>query len=118
MLASIALKARRHIIEKNLVVIRDNLTVLNEFFAEFSPLFDWHVPEGGCVTFIRYKGRDGVEAFTTRMVEECGVLLLPSSVFRSDLTPVPDDCVRVGFGRSHVPRGVAVLRDWLTHRSS
>ncbi len=117
-LAVIALKARRHIIEKNLAVIRDNLTLLNEFFSEFGHLFDWHVPEGGCVTFIRYKGRDGVEAFTTRMVEECGVLLLPSSVFRSDLTAVPDDCVRVGYGRSHVPRGIAVLRDWLTHRST
>lgn len=116
-LALIALKARRQIIEKNLGVIHDNLTVLNAFFADFSDLFDWHVPEGGCVTFIRYKGAEGVEAFTSQMVEECGVLLLPSSVFRSDLTPVPNNCVRVGFGRSHVPRGVAVMREWLEQRS-
>lgn len=116
-LALIALKARRQIIEKNLGVIHDNLAVLNAFFADFSDLFDWHVPEGGCVTFIRYKGPEGVEAFTTQMVEECGVLLLPSSVFRSDLTPVPNDCVRVGFGRSHVPRGVTVMREWLEQRS-
>jgi aspartate/methionine/tyrosine aminotransferase len=115
-LALIALKSREHIIKKNLQVIRDNLEVLDAFFEEFRQLFDWRVPEGGCVAFIRYKGREGVEAFTARMVEECGVLLLPSSVFRSDLAPVPDDCVRVGFGRSHVPRGVAVMRDWLRQR--
>jgi aspartate/methionine/tyrosine aminotransferase len=115
-LALIALKARTQIIEKNLAVIHDNLTVLNAFFADFSHLFDWHVPEGGCVTFIRYKGSEGVEAFTTQMVEECGVLLLPSSVFRSELTTVPGDCVRVGFGRSHVPRGVTVMREWLHKR--
>ena len=49
-LALIALKARSQIIEKNLAVIRDNLTVLNAFFAEFGHLFDWHVPEGGPAT--------------------------------------------------------------------
>jgi aspartate/methionine/tyrosine aminotransferase len=117
-LARIALKSREHIIKKNLQVIRDNLEVLDGFFDEFRQLFDWHVPEGGCVAFVRYKGRDGVEDFTARMVEECGVLLLPSSVFRSELVPVPDDCVRVGFGRSHVPQGVAVMREWLRRRSS
>jgi aspartate/methionine/tyrosine aminotransferase len=99
-LALIALKSREYIIGKNLQVICDNLEVLGSFFDEF----------------IRYKGRDGVEDFTARMVEECGVLLLPSSVFRSELAAVPNDCVRVGFGRSHVPRGVAVMRDWLRQR--
>lgn len=112
-LARIALKARQHILTRNVQVIRENLAVLDGFFAEFSHLFHWHVPEGGCVSFIRYKGKDGVEAFTGRMVEECGVLLLPASVFRSELAPVPDDCLRVGFGRSHVPKGVEVMRDWL-----
>jgi hypothetical protein len=29
------------------------------------------------------------------------------------LGPVPADCLRVGFGRSHVPAGLAVLRQWL-----
>jgi aspartate/methionine/tyrosine aminotransferase len=117
-LALIALKSREHIIKKNLQVIRDNLEVLDGFFDEFRQLFDWRVPEGGCVAFIRYKGRDGVEDFTARMVEECGVLLLPSSVFRSELAPVPNDCVRVGFGRSHIPQGVAVMREWLAARGS
>jgi aspartate/methionine/tyrosine aminotransferase len=112
-LARIALKARERILAKNVRVIRDNLAVLDAFFAEYRHLFDWRVPEGGCISFIRYKGKDGVEAFTGRMVEECGVLLLPASVFRSELAPVPDDCLRVGFGRSHVPRGVEVMRDWL-----
>jgi aspartate/methionine/tyrosine aminotransferase len=112
-LARIALKARDKILAKNVQVVRDNLAVLEPFFAEYAHLFDWHVPEGGCISFIRYKGRDGVEAFTARMVEECGVLLLPASVFRSELAPTPDNCLRVGFGRSHVPQGVEVMRDWL-----
>ena len=115
-LARIALRARAHILGRNLQLIRDNLVVLDAFFAEHRHLFDWHVPEGGCISFIRYTGADGVEAFTSRMVEECGVLLLPASVFRSELAPVPDDCLRIGFGHSHVPQGIAVMREWL-HRS-
>jgi aspartate/methionine/tyrosine aminotransferase len=71
------------------------------------------VPDGGCVGFIRYKGADGVEAFTQRLVEESGVLFLPSSIYYSELNPVPANCLRVGYGRSHVPEGIAVLRDWM-----
>ncbi len=112
-LALIALKSRENILRKNIEVIVENLKVLGGFMDEFRHLFAWHVPEGGCVTYIRYKGPDGVERFTARMVEECGVLLLPSSVFRSELAVLPDDCLRVGFGRSHVAKGVEVMREWL-----
>jgi aspartate/methionine/tyrosine aminotransferase len=112
-LARIALKAREKILLRNRAVVRDNLSILSEFFSDYAHLFDWREPDGGCVGFIRYKGAEGVEEFTRRLVEESGVLFLPSSIYRSDLGPVPADCLRVGFGRSHVPAGLAVLRQWL-----
>jgi aspartate/methionine/tyrosine aminotransferase len=112
-LARIALKAREKILARNRKVVRDNLDVLNAFFADYEHLFDWREPDGGCVGFIRYKGAEGVEEFTRRLVEESGVLFLPSSTFRSELSPVPEDCLRVGFGRSHVAAGFAALRQWL-----
>jgi aspartate/methionine/tyrosine aminotransferase len=115
-LARIALRARDKILAKNRAVIRGNLALLNAFFADYRHLFDWREPDGGCVGFIRYKGADGVEEFTRRLVEESGVLFLPSSIYRSELGPVPDNCLRVGFGRSHVPAGLAILRQWLEHR--
>ena len=116
-LARIALKAREKILLRNRAVVRDNLSILGEFFSDYAHLFDWREPDGGCVGFIRYRGAEGVEEFTRRLVEESGVLFLPSSIYRSDLGPVPADCLRVGFGRSHVPAGLAVLRQWLqTHR--
>jgi aspartate/methionine/tyrosine aminotransferase len=111
-LARIALKARENILERNRRVVRDNLAVLGAFFADYAHLFEWREPDGGCIGFIRYKGAEGVEEFTRRLVEESGVLFLPSSIFRSELGPVPDDCLRVGFGRSHVPAGLAELRRW------
>ena len=112
-LARIALKAREKILLRNRAVVRENLSILGEFFSDYAHLFDWREPDGGCVGFIRYKGAEGVEEFTRRLVEEAGVLFLPSSIYRSDLGPVPADCLRVGFGRSHVPEGLAVLRQWL-----
>ncbi len=111
-LARIALKARERILARTRKVVRDNLDVVNAFFADYEHLFDWREPDGGCVGFIRYKGAEGVEEFTRRLVEESGVLFLPSSIYRSELGPVPDNCLRVGFGRSHVPAGFAALRKW------
>jgi aspartate/methionine/tyrosine aminotransferase len=111
-LARIALKARQKILDRNRRVIRDNLAVLDEFFADYRHLFDWREPDGGCVAFIRYKGPEGGEEFTRRLVEESGVLFLPSSIYRSELGPVPENCLRVGFGRSHVPKGLMALRNW------
>jgi aspartate/methionine/tyrosine aminotransferase len=112
-LARIALKARDRILDRNRRIIDDNLALLNAFFADHRRLFDWREPDGGCIAFIRYKGADGVEEFTRRLVEESGVLFLPSSIYRSELGPVPENCLRVGFGRLHVPQGVAALRSWL-----
>jgi aspartate/methionine/tyrosine aminotransferase len=112
-LARIALKSRDRILTRTRTIVSDNLVLLNAFFAEFPQLFDWHEPDGGCIAFIRYKGAEGVEAFTQRLVEEAGVFFLPSSVYRSDLTAVPENCLRVGFGRLHVPDGIVALRNWL-----
>ncbi len=112
-LARIALKAREKILERNRSVARANLAQLGGFFADYGHLFEWREPDGGYIGFIRYTGAEGVAIFTRRLVEEAGVLFLPSSIYRSELGPVPGDCLRVGFGRSHVPAGLAALRKWL-----
>ena len=112
-LACIALKAGHTLLTRNRALVRANLKVLEAFFGDYAQLFDWREPDGGCVGFIRYLGADGVEEFTRRLVEEAGVLFLPSSVYRSELGPVPENCLRVGFGRAQLPAGVAALRTWL-----
>jgi aspartate/methionine/tyrosine aminotransferase len=118
LLAEIALKAREPILSRNRSIVEHNLDVLDGFFAEFSELFDWRKPDGGCVGFVRYKGADGVEQFTERLVSESGVLLLPSSIYRSELGPVPQDHFRIGFGRHGLEQGLAAFRDWLMRNRS
>jgi aspartate/methionine/tyrosine aminotransferase len=116
-LARIAVKARETILERNRAIIAANLPVFESFFTEFDSLFDWRAPDGGCVTYLRYKGADGVEQFCADLVNEAGVLLLPASIYRSQLTTTPHDHFRVGVGRSDPEPGLDAFRAWLRARA-
>jgi aspartate/methionine/tyrosine aminotransferase len=113
LLATIALKAGASIIARNRELCRANLVQLGAFFAEFPEHYDWQEPDGGCVGFARYRGADGVEEHCRQLVEQAGVLLLPASLFASELLPVATDRFRVGFGRQGIAQGLAAWRDFL-----
>ncbi|MCX4756001.1 pyridoxal phosphate-dependent aminotransferase [Kitasatospora purpeofusca] len=115
-LARIAIKAREPILARNRAIVAANLPHFDEFFARFDGLFEWRAPEGGCVAYPRYLGADGVEAFCTGLVEEAGVLLLPASVFRSSLTPMPADRFRIGVGRRDPAPALDAFAGWLKGR--
>ncbi len=115
-LAVIALKARDAILARNRSLVTANLALLDAFFADHAELFDWTRPDGGCVAYPRYRGADGVEAFASRLVEEAGVLVLPSSIYRSELGETAFDRFRIGFGRSNLGEGLAALGAHLTRR--
>jgi aspartate/methionine/tyrosine aminotransferase len=63
---------------------------------------------------VRYLGSDGVEAHCRDLVEQSGVLLLPASVYQSDLLPVVKDYFRVGYGREGLDAGLGA---WDRHLS-
>ncbi|MFC6443989.1 aminotransferase class I/II-fold pyridoxal phosphate-dependent enzyme [Shinella zoogloeoides] len=112
-LANIALKARETIFARNRALCAENMAKLDVFFAQYPYLYEWTEPDGGCVAFARYLGKDGVEEHCRRLVEEKGVLLLPSSLFVSDLLPVPMDRFRVGVGRRNIDAGLEAWRAFL-----
>ncbi|MFE2039226.1 aminotransferase class I/II-fold pyridoxal phosphate-dependent enzyme [Streptomyces scopuliridis] len=112
-LARIALKARVTILERNRALIAANLPRFDAFFDQFRDDFEWEAPDGGCVAYPRYLGTDGVEEFCTRLVEEAGVLLLPASIYRSELTATPTDRFRIGIGRRDPEEGLAAFAQWL-----
>jgi aspartate/methionine/tyrosine aminotransferase len=114
-LARIALKARDGILRKNRELCINNLAQLGRFFDEHSDLYKWCDPDGGCVGLARYKGRDGVEAHCRNLLQKAGVLLLPSPLFHSDLSQVPMDRFRVGFGRKDITIGLNAWRNHLKH---
>lgn len=115
-LARIALKARETILRRNRAIIAANVPVFDAFFAEFGELFEWRAPDGGCVAFPRYLGADGVERFCAELVEQAGVLLLPASIYRSELTATPTDRFRVGVGRRDPAPALEAFATWLRGR--
>lgn len=117
-LAIIALKARDKVVGRNVALIRDNLKAVEAFFAEYPGLFEWYRPDGGCVAFPRYLGQEGVEAFAKRLVEESGIVVLPSSIYCSSLGTTPADRFRIGFGRFHTKDGLDAMRRHLGRNRS
>jgi aspartate/methionine/tyrosine aminotransferase len=117
LLAQIALKARDRILARNHRLIAKNLPLLEVFFAEFSDSFEWYLPDGGCIGFPRYLGREGVEEFARHLVERSGVLLLPASVYKSDLGATPLDRFRIGYGRDNMEAGLEAMRGFLEARA-
>jgi len=112
-LSTIALKNRDKILDRNRRIVESNLRHLNKFFAKYDNLFEWVEPDGGCIGYPRYKGKEGVTNFVDRIVEKLGVLFLPASVFQSELGDAPADRFRVGFGRKYFPKALNQLDEYL-----
>ncbi|CAN0654180.1 Aminotransferase class I/classII domain-containing protein [Nitratireductor aquimarinus] len=115
-LAVMALSVSDRILERNRALIAENLEKVDAFFADYADLFDWTRPDGGCVAYPRYRGADGVEAFCRDLVEEQGVLLLPASVYHSELMDAPAGRFRIGFGRRGIDAGLTAMRAFLERR--
>ena len=112
-LAIIALKARDKILERNRNLLHRNVEKLDAFFGEFSDIFEWHRPDGGCVGFPKYLGGENANQFCEELVEKAGVLLLPPKIFYSELLATPQDRFRIGFGRKNIEKGLAAFRNYL-----
>ncbi|MEP2262263.1 MAG: pyridoxal phosphate-dependent aminotransferase [Paracoccaceae bacterium] len=108
-LTMIALRNKDRILARNCAIVDENLLKWDAFFVRHADLFEWQRPDGSCMAFPRYKGADGVEAFCTSLVEESGVLFLPSTIYSSDLGATPTDRLRLGFGRANLDEGLAAL---------
>ena len=108
-LAIIGLQHRDALLARNNAIIDENLPKFDAFFDRFPDLFEWHRPQGSCMAFPRYLGSDGVEEFARRLVEESGVLVLPSTIYSSDLGPTPNDRFRIGAGRRGLDAGLAAM---------
>jgi aspartate/methionine/tyrosine aminotransferase len=117
-LALIGLRARDQLLERNRRIITENLPLFADFFARYPDLFEFTAPDGGCVCFPRYLGPDGVEAMCADLVEQAGVLLLPSSIYSSALTETPTDRFRIGIGRSNPSEALATWAEWLDQRQA
>jgi aspartate/methionine/tyrosine aminotransferase len=108
-LTALALRNRHVLLERNLEMARENLTLLDAFFAKRPEQFSWVRPKGGPIGFPRLDGLGDADRLCEQ-VAAAGALLLPGSVY-----DVPDH-VRVGFGRANFAEALSVFDEFLTVR--
>ncbi len=106
-LATLALRHCDSIVERNLGIIRRNLSLLASFFSRHQDHFVWHEPKAGPIAFPRYLGKS-VEQFCAELVRHAGVLLLPGTLYGDEY-----DCFRIGFGRSNLVECLPKLEQFL-----
>jgi aspartate/methionine/tyrosine aminotransferase len=117
LIATYALRRGAQITARNRALIARNLPVFDGFFAAHADLFAWERPQAGCVCFPRYLGADGVEAFCRDLVEQAGVVLLPASIYASELGDVPADRFRIGVGRADPEPALEAFGAFLAQRA-
>ncbi len=102
-LALIALKNKDQILQRNRDIAKHNLDLLDEFFQQYPDVYSWYRPRAGFIAFPRLKLLMNINAFTEKLAQEEGVLLLPGSLFDDR-----NNHFRLGFGRVNLPE--ALLR--------
>ena len=106
-LAEVAMRHRAELANRNLEIIKHNLSIIDELFVKYSSTFSWHRPRAGSMGFPKLL-KGSVEKFCDSLVREAGVLLLPGSVY--------DDThnhFRLGLGRKNLPQAVERLEGYL-----
>jgi len=109
-LAEVGMRNRHKLAERNLDIIKNNLAVMDDFFARHADLFSWIRPQAGSMGFPKLT-RGDIEDFCDKVVREEGVLLLPGTMY--------DDTgnhFRVGLGRKNLPQAVERLEDYLSNQ--
>jgi aspartate/methionine/tyrosine aminotransferase len=115
-LATIALRNAESIAKRNRSIMRSNLPALEATMARCEGIVEWTAPDGGCVMFPRYLGSDGVESFAESLVQQRSALILPASIYKSQLLEIPNDRFRLGMGRINPEAGWAELEAHLLSR--
>ena len=105
-LSLIALRSRDRVIDRARSILRENLGLLDGFFAGNGDRFQWIRPRAGSVCFPLLVDGD-VDQFAARLVETEGVLLLPASQFG-----YPGNHFRLGYGRRDMAAGLERLEEF------
>lgn len=110
-LATLALRHTETLLNRNRAIALANLSLLDNFFERYSHVLEWVKPKAGAIGFVRFKAGESVEKFCTELVEQKGVMLLPSTTY-----DYANRHFRLGFGRKNMPEALAVLEEFLQEK--
>jgi len=109
-LAELAVLNYKPIVGSNLNYVKQNKVLLSQIFEQFKEHLSWIEPESGPIGFAKLNDSCSVgsEVFCERVLNGCGVLLLPSTVYSFG-----DRYFRVGFGRKDTKLAVDAVTKFL-----
>ena len=107
-LGIMALRAKEAIIARNLNIIRQNLIVAEQFFAEQRDRFSWIRPQAGSIAFPRWTADTPVEQFCQAVLDQQNVMIVPGSIF-----DYPGNHFRLGLGRQNFAEALQRVSDYL-----
>lgn len=110
-LATLALKHSDKILERNLKIIERNLKIADRFFNRYPELFKFNRPMAGPVAFIKMNIDISIEEFCNKLIEEKGVLLLPSEIYSLE-----GQYFRMGFGRENFVESLEKFEEYLIEK--
>jgi aspartate/methionine/tyrosine aminotransferase len=103
-LSIIALRNRRRIEERHVGRIRRNVAALGEFAAAHPGFVVYAPPRAGSITFARLMTEPSSMDFAERVVEQAGIMVVPSALYGFG-----DRHIRIGFGRQSFPEALERL---------
>jgi len=106
-LAGVGLRNRAKILERNLQVVKDNLTLYDPFFEKYADLFSWHKPNAGPIAFVKMKFDTDDMAFAERLLKEQQLLILPGGIYDYP------GFFRIGFGRKLIPEALEQFEEFV-----
>lgn len=109
-LATLTLRNRKKVLDRNLGIVNKNLDLLDIFFEKYEDLFTWYRPNAGPVSFVRMKFDQPDLAFAEEVVQKQQVLLLPGYVFDYPRF------FRVGFGRKNMSQSLEQFELFVNQR--
>lgn len=107
-LTLIALRVKEKIIACHITRSERNLTLLDGFFERHQKLFQWVRPKAGTIGFPKILSNEDALIFCERVVNESGVMLLPSTVYEYG-----NKHFRIGFGRENMPEALKKFEEYL-----
>jgi aspartate/methionine/tyrosine aminotransferase len=83
-------------VQRNLEIIRKNITSAEQFFNRHKDKVAWVSPKAGSIAFPRWLGAEPVEQFCQEILQEQGVMIVPGHLFE-----FPGNHFRIGLGRKN-----------------
>lgn len=96
------------IIKRNNAIVKKNAALLKPFIERHKDLFSYVPPKGATMAYVRLRNGISASAFCQKILDETGILIIPSSVLEDS-----DEYLRIGLCRENFPECLQVLEKYL-----